>query len=529
MKKILLMLVALVATVTISAKDGEEMEGWQKSFTPVANADDLAGVHTAVAGDGSVYASTTYSQAFSFAGKPVTDPEGLLSSCVVKYDAQGNEQWAVSLVGKCKIYAMTADTDGTLYIAGQSQDEKVVITDTQNHKKEIQNPKRLNPFFEEFVSANEGFIAKIDKDGVLQGIMTLIPEVNPDILAITGDPYEMGMEGSIYDYSFNDPVYVLPKKIVLDGDKVYIAAGFTGDIAELGWKGCYLNYYAMDMSIMDIKSCGIFSIDKNLATVASVATVQATEKVQTMSQYYPETIDFVVYGGVPHVAFIGGGELTLTTAAGSKNFAFDVTDEGLNHALVLVNVNAPEQPKVFNAAPTDYLGAKFDLVDATLADNNCILAGTFYGNFALDNTITKDKNTSFVASIKMSDCSVNWAKANEVESVAKCMIVTGEEIHAATADAHYVFRTSDGDLKKAENQGFDDADCYNNQYVSTIFTQETSVVVFSPKLKPSGINNTQATRNTVQKYYNLNGIELTAPQNGLNIVKTADGTRKVLK
>ena len=33
MKKILLMLVALVATVTISAKDGEEMEGWQKSFT----------------------------------------------------------------------------------------------------------------------------------------------------------------------------------------------------------------------------------------------------------------------------------------------------------------------------------------------------------------------------------------------------------------------------------------------------------------------------------------------------------------
>ena len=57
MKKILLMLVALVATVTISAKDGEEMEGWQKSFTPVANADDLAGIHTAVAGDGSVYAS----------------------------------------------------------------------------------------------------------------------------------------------------------------------------------------------------------------------------------------------------------------------------------------------------------------------------------------------------------------------------------------------------------------------------------------------------------------------------------------
>ena len=142
MKKILLMLVALVATVTISAKDGEEMEGWQKSFTPVANADDLAGIHTAVAGDGSVYASTTYSQAFQFAGKAVTDPEGLLSSCVVKYDAQGNEQWAVSLVGKCKIYAMTADTDGTLYVAGSSSDEKIVVTGVDGKTTEILNPTK---------------------------------------------------------------------------------------------------------------------------------------------------------------------------------------------------------------------------------------------------------------------------------------------------------------------------------------------------------------------------------------------------
>ena len=525
MKKLLLMLVACMATMTAFA--GGEDEGWSKSFTPVADKADLAGIHTVVAADGSVFASSTYNQAFQFAGKAVTDPDGLLSSCVLKYDAQGNELWAVSLVGKCKIYAMAADTDGTLYIAGQSQDEKVVITDTQGHEKEIQNPKRLSPFFEEFVSANEGFFAKIDKNGVLQSIVTLIPEVNPDILAIVGDPYEMGMEGSIYDYSFNDPVYVLPRKIVLDGDKVYVAAGFTGDIAELGWKGCYLNYFGMNESIFDIKSFGIFSMDKDLLNLASVATVQATEKVQTMSQYYPETIDFVVYDGVPHVAFIGGGELTLTTAAGSKNFAFEVTDDGLNHALVLANVNAPEQPKVFNAAPVDYLGAKFNLVDATLADGNCIMAGTFYGNFPLDNTVTKDKNVSFVASIKMSDCSVNWAKANEVESEAQCMIVTGEEIHAATADAHYVFRTSDGDLKKAENQGFNDASCYNDQYCSTIFTQENSVVVFSPKMKPSGIDETTALKNGATKYYNVNGVELSAPQKGLNIIKTADGVKKV--
>jgi hypothetical protein len=236
----------------------------------------------------------------------------------------------------------------------------------------------------------------------------------------------------------------------------------------------------------------------------------------------------VVYEGVPHIAFVGWGNLTLTTPAGSQPFNFEMAGEGKNeHALVLVNAAAPTQAKVFHTAPNDYSGAIYGLVDATLADNNCILAGTFYGNFALDNTVTKDKNVSFVASIKMSDCSVNWAKANEVESVAKCMIVTGEEIHAATADAHYVFRTSDGDLKKAENQGFNDASCYNDQYCSTIFTNENSVVVFSPKLKTSGIDETTALKNGAAKYYNLNGVELSAPQKGLNIIKTADGVKKV--
>ena len=504
MKKILLMLVALVATVTISAKDGEEMEGWQKSFTPVANADDLAGIHTAVAGDGSVYASTTYNQTFSFAGKPVTDPEGLLSSCVVKYDAEGNEKWAVSLVGKCKINAMTVDTDGTLYVAGEYVDA-VTLSGTSGTKDLSGNPLKTS-----------AFVAKVNADGVFTNVASFTPTAN------VPEGYEDWCELGIY-----------PNKIVIDANKVLVSCMFKGDVAELGWQGSYVDVFMM--AYMDNRSAGIFMLDKaDLANATSVATIQHTGRIvdQMMEdiQDFPNAIDFVVYEGVPHIAFVGWGNLTLTTPAGSQPFNFEMAGEGKNeHALVLVNAAAPTQPKVFHTAPNDYSGAIYGLVGATLTDNNCILAGTFYGNFALDNTVTKDKNTSFVASIKMSDCSVNWAKANEVESVAKCMIVTGEEIHAATADAHYVFRTSDGDLKKAENQGFDDASCYNDQYVSTIFTQETSVVVFSPKLKPSGINNTQATKNTVQKYYNLNGIELTAPQHGLNIVKTADGTRKVLK
>lgn len=532
MKKILLMLVALVATVTISAKDGEEMEGWQKSFTPVTSADDLAGIHTAVAGDGSVYASTTYNQAFTVGNITVADPDGLTSSCIVKFDNDGNALWAVTLYGKCKIYAMTADADGTLYVAGKAEDAKVVCTGTDGKKYEIENPTGLDAFFEETIKANVGFVAKITKDGLFDAIKTITPELNATIGTIVGDPYEMGMDFVIYDISGNDPMFVTPSKIMLDGDKVYVAVSYTGDIPELGWAGAYLNYYGMDMMIFDITSKGVFSLSKDdlLGNAASVATVTPAEAIQSFSQYAPESIDFVVYQGVPHVAFFGWGDLKLTTPAGSKDFSFALGEEDVEHALVLANVEAPVNAKVFDAEKNASLSAKYDLVGATIADGNCIMAGTFYGNFPLDNSVTKEVNTSFVASIKMSDCSVNWARANDVESQASCMIVTGEEIHASTDAATYVFKTADGDLKADDtmDQSFNDADCYNDQYVSTIFTQENSVVVFSPKLKPSGINETKTLKNAAAKYYSINGAEIAAPQKGLNIIKTAEGTRKVV-
>lgn len=531
MKKVLLMMVALMTTVTIFAKDDEEMEGWQKIFTPVTDASELSGLHTAVAGDGSVYASSTYNQDFQFAEKTVVaDPDGMTYSCVLKYDKDGKEQWAVTLAGKCKVYGMTADTDGTLYVAGKSEDLQVTMTGTDGAQTVIENPTGFNAFFEEVIKANECFIAKINAEGVIQYVKTIIPEVNPEIYAIVGDPYDMGMEMSIYDLSGNDPSSVTPCKIVLDGDKVYVAAIYTGDVEELGWKGAYLNYDGMDMMIFDIRSMGVFSLSKSdLSSPASVATVMPTETVQTMTQYFPEAIDFVVYGGVPHVAFFGFGDLTLTTAAGAKPFSFDMDEEGLEHALVLANVNAPEYAKKFGAAKNSNSYPTYELVGATLAGENCILAGTFYGNFPLDNTVTNEFNTSFVASIKMADCSVNWATPNTAESYATCMVVTGEEIKASTDIATYTLKTETGEVKAEQTmeQSFNDADVYNDEYVSTISADGANVVIFSPHMNPSGIEAVKAAAAKGEtKIFNLNGQRVAEPQKGLYIV---NGQKAVIK
>jgi uncharacterized protein YjbI with pentapeptide repeats len=45
---------------------------------------------------------------------------------------------------------------------------------------------------------------------------------------------------------------------------------------------------------------------------------------------------------------------------------------------------------------------------------------------------------------------------------------------------------------------------------------------------PSGISLVKETTDSDASYYSINGIQLTAPRNGVNIIKTAKGTRKVM-
>ncbi len=55
------MLVAFVATMSAFAQNDNDLDikkGWAAAFKPVAEADDLNGVHVAQAGDGSVYVSS---------------------------------------------------------------------------------------------------------------------------------------------------------------------------------------------------------------------------------------------------------------------------------------------------------------------------------------------------------------------------------------------------------------------------------------------------------------------------------------
>ncbi len=537
MKKVLLMLVALVATVTVSAD--AEKDGWTKSFAPVKDQADLAGLHTAVAGDGSVYASSTFDQNFQFAEKTVAaDADGMLSSCIVKYDKEGAEQWAITLMGNCQIYAMVADADGTLYVAGQSKDVEVVCNGVSGDPQKIVNPTSDPWGTGEFsVDAYSAFIAKISKDGVFEKIKVLTPQTPEDIATSEIPMY-------IPDSDF--PIDITPMELKIDGDKLYLSATYKGDLKEGNdqtiWEGSY--FVLEGFMYVESPAMGVLSLNKaDFTDIYSEAFIYLENNKTVEVQHYPEALTFFVKENKVHVAFIGFGNLYIHARNGGKPINFEITeDESGNkeHGLAFINTTNMET-KIYHAAKhakdaIPYKLMSSQVIKGTEDGDKVVLAGTFYGNFPLNENaaelspITKEANTAFAAKMNFTNFTygLDWAWVNDAESQATSMIVTGEEVHASTDAATYTLKTATGEVKtdKTKNKSYADAAIYE-EYVATIAADGANVSVYSPYLQPSAINAAKgATAKGAAQFFNLNGQRVAAPQKGLYIV---NGQKVVIK
>ena len=508
MKKILLMLVAFVATMSAFAQNDNDLDikkGWSAAFKPVAEADDLNGVHVAQAGDGSVYVSSKQNVSFNFAGKAVAQPEVAKSSVIVKYDKDGKEQWAITFDGDATVTAMVADEDGTLYAAGIFYDV-VRYTSTDLQLSSIESPDAVS-----------AFITKVNKDGQFVSMKTLTPSGNLEV--VTSDfPFYLPDE---------EPIDIRPNKIQIDGDKVYVSATYKGDVAELGWKGAYIvnNDFGM---YMDNRSAGVFSLDKNdFAIVANVAYVQSTGTISE-TQNYPEAVNFVANNGTVYVGFFGFGNLTITSAAGNKDIAFESDGEGGNeHGFVLATVGSTLTTKVFNAAKHAMLTKPYN-VAMQMAGNDIIIAGTFFGELPFDNSLSTGDmaNAAFVTSVKK-DGTVNWANIVEKESKMASMLVTGEETHVSTNVATFIVKTSTGTISldaDAPAEGdkvivIADAAGWDNQYVALVVADENEETVYKHSTDANAVEAIEAPAKTTNgQRYNLAGQPVDENYKGFVII-----------
>ena len=434
MKKLLLTLTAFVAVLGASAQSLFE-GGWAASYEPVSKAEELKGVYTAVAEDGSVYVSGTYDKAFTFAGKEVADPEGLTSASIVKYNEKGEEQWAVSMEGSAVVYALDVDADGTLYAAGNFMDV-VKYTGTDGASAEISSE-----------GVYSAFIAKVNKEGKFEAVKVITPEVNAEIASKMGDPWGLGEESPLY--TMYDPIYVTPNKIQVDGDNVYVSARYMGDVKDLAWKGSYIDVFGMMYS--DNYSSGVFSLAKaDLSAPASVANVQMTGVISDV-QMYPDALSFAVSEGKVYVGFIGFNKLTLTTAAGATDFTFATTEEGaLEHAFVLATIGETTATKVYNVATNGRAYTPYNLFMGADGEN-LIIGGTFSGELPFDTQKTSGELPSdvFMASVKKADGAVNWTYVSGKESEAIYAVTATNAVIATDSVVTFLSRAT-GEILKTD-------------------------------------------------------------------------------
>ena len=474
MKKVLLMLVAFVATMSMSAET-IKTGGWNATFTPVDadDTEDLDAPKTAVANDGSVFVASTYTKAFTFAGKALADPEDMMCACIVKYNNKGEEQWAVSFVGNATITAMTVDAEGNLYATGTAADE-VKYIGTDGKSASIQGDDTCLP----------AFVAKVTQDGKFEAMKVIKSSVNAEIYAVEGDPYDMGFDMPIYDLSGNDPMYVQPTSIMVAGDKVYVSATYTGDVEELGWKGAYLNYYGM--MIFDMRSMGIFSMNKDLTSPQNVAYAQTTGTVSYENQNWPESFKFVIKSKKLYALLYGFGNLTVTTAAGSQDVVFGSDIEGNNeHGIALFRIDGNNnKPLVFHAAIAEApLSATYTITDVDAYAGTLLFAGTFYGDFPLTKEVeTNTFDAAYVAAIDLGAREVKWTQLQTTESKSVGMDVTGEEIHAVSTLGMTGYKTATGEVKGSEDIKASDGASCDDAYVAFVYMDGTDVKVVAPEM-----------------------------------------------
>lgn len=497
MKKLLLSLVAFVATMGAFAQDEKYTGDWNSTFTPVSNAEELDGLHVAQAGDGSVYVSSTYDQTFTFAGKSVKNDDAMTSAVIVKYNDKGEEQWAVSLYGKALVTAMETDRNGVLYAGGLIEDEVICTAVDGSTTTFNGNGQRT------------GFLLKFSAAGQLLASKIFTPTVNAEVYAVEGDPYEMGFDMPIYDLSGNDPMDFRPTSIKVVDGRVYVAVTYMGDVEELGWKGAYLNYYGMDFMITDVRSRGIFSMDADLVSSKSEMCVQQTGIVSMMSQASPRSLVFAVKGGKVFVAITGSGELTATSASGSNDIVFNVDDDG-NEEFGIMLLQDGSEPFVFHTAIAEApLGASHSIQTADLVNNNIIISGTFHGDFPLTaDTEVANYDYAYVASISLDKGAIDWAYQSPSESSSLCMVATGEETHAITSLGMMTFDTATGTVKSEPDGSTvaEDADSFNDLYAVFVAPAETSVQVVAPKMNiPLAIKDINTTSQKANGKYFQNG------------------------
>lgn len=403
------MMLAL-ATVAANAKDVLDAPTWTDNLTTTTEAKDLTrAAAMAVDNEGNSIVTGSFTKDLEFAAsylEPVAN-----SAFIAKYDKAGAKKWAAGLAGAATITTVATDADGNVYAAGVFADN-VAIKDANG------DTKATITGMADKVDKVSGFIVKYDKQGAYVASKTILAESDAEIAAKD----EIG----VLSPSFT------AKKLVVDGNKLYLSASYKGNVALEGvtLKGKYACSYGFLYS--DETAMCVLSFDAaDLANANIVSMLGATEQLTNEATYNTEDVNFAINDGKIYVAYVASGkDMTLTAAGKDTKIETAYEASATEHAYVLAAIDGDQvTTQVYHSVATDNSNTLNTIDEMAYQKGKLYLAGSFNQALPFDNTISYlGGSDAYAACLDAESLSKNWAVASafdEGDAMHKAEIISG--------------------------------------------------------------------------------------------------------
>lgn len=403
------MMLAL-ATVAANAKDVLDAPTWTDNLTTTAEAKDLTrAAAMAVDNEGNSIVTGSFTKDLEFAAsylEPVAN-----SAFIAKYDKAGAKKWAAGLAGAATITTVATDAEGNVYAAGVFADN-VAIKDASG------DTKATITGMADKVDKVSGFIVKYDKQGAYVASKTILAESDAEIAAKD----EIG----VLSPSFT------AKKLVVDGNKLYLSASYKGNVALEGvtLKGKYACSYGF-LYIDETAMCVLSFDAADLANANIVSALGATEQLTNEATYNTEDVNFAINDGKIYVAYVASGkDMTLTAAGKDTKIETAYAEGATEHAYVLAAIDGDQvTTQVYHSVATDNSNTLNTINEMAYQKGKLYLAGSFNQALPFDNTISYlGGSDAYAACLDAASLSKNWAVASafdEGDAKHKAEIISG--------------------------------------------------------------------------------------------------------
>lgn len=403
------MMLAL-ATVAANAKDVLDAPTWTDNLTTTTEAKDLTrAAAMAVDNEGNSIVTGIFTKDLEFAAsylEPVAN-----SAFIAKYDKAGAKKWAAGLAGAATVTTVATDAEGNVYAAGVFADQ-VAIKDANGETKATITGMA------DKVDKVSGFIVKYDKQGAYVASKTILAESDAEIAAQD----EIG----VLSPSFT------AKKLVVEGNKLYLSASYKGNVALEGvtLQGKYACSYGFLYS--DETTMCVLSFDAaDLANASIVSVLGATEQLTKEATYNTEDVNFAINDGKIYVAYVASGkDMTLTAAGKDTKIETAYEASAAEHAYVLAAIDGDQvTTQVYHSVATDNSNTLNTIDEMAYQKGKLYLAGSFNQALPFDNTISYLGGCdAYAACLDAVNLNKNWAVASafdEGDAKHKAEIISG--------------------------------------------------------------------------------------------------------